>query len=234
MKKYRIAELNVLMNPKYDTLQKRGQAYLCDFDCKEDIVATVSEQELNDKNDKWLNLTLEECEYIWTGASFYEQLLDFQGMVLHASAVALDGNAYLFSAPCGGGKSTHTSLWQRRFGKDRAIIINDDKPALRVIDDKFYVYGTPFSGKYDLSTNIKVPLKAICFIEHAPTNSIRKMSAVEALMQIFNQTLRPVDPKKMEQLIAIVDKLLKHIPVYKLGCTISLDAVDTSFNAMSK
>lgn len=234
MKKYRIAELNVLMNPKYDTLQKHGEAYLCDFDSKEDIIATVTDQELDDKNEKWPNLTLDECEYIWTGASFYEQLLDFKGMVLHASAVALDGNAYLFSAPCGGGKSTHTSLWQRRFGNDRAIIINDDKPALRTIDDKFYVFGTPFSGKYNLSANIKVPLKAICFIEHAPTNSIRKMSAVEALMQIFNQTLRPVDPKKMEQLIAIVDKLLKDIPVYKLGCTVSLDAVDTAFNAMSK
>ena len=110
MKQYKIAELNVLMNPKYNKLLKHCEAYLSDFEGKENIVATLTDKEIEDHNEKWPNLTLEECEYIWTGASFYEQLLDFQGMVLHASAVALDGNAYLFSAPCGGGKSTHTAL----------------------------------------------------------------------------------------------------------------------------
>lgn len=234
MNKYRIAELNVLMNPLHETLKSRAHSYLFDFDGKEDIAAALSAEEIQEKQNAHPNLTLDDCEYLYTGADFYEKLLGFDGMFLHASAVAVGGNAYLFSAPCGGGKSTHTALWQEYFGKDRAIIINDDKPAIRLINDTLYVFGTPFSGKSDKNTNIKVPLKAICFLEHAKENSIRKMSAVEALMQIFNQTLRPTDAKRMEKLIFLVDKLLKHIPVYKMGCNMSLDAVETSYTQMSK
>lgn len=234
MNKYRIAELNVLMNPIFDTLKTRGESYLCDFEGKEDISAILSEQELEARHAQHPALSVDDCEYLYTGADFYEKLLDFQGMFLHASAVAVGGKAYLFSAPCGVGKSTHTALWQDYFGKDRAVIINDDKPAIRFMNGSFYVFGTPFSGKDDKNVNIKVPLKAICFLEQAKENSIRKMSAVEALMQIFNQTIRPAETEKMEKLIFLVDKLLKNIPVYKMGCNISLDAVETSYSTMSK
>lgn len=234
MNKYKIAGLNVLMNPMFETLKARGEKYLFDFEGKEDIVATLSKEEIESKHAQNPTLTSNDCEYLWTGAEFYEKLLEFQGMFLHASAVSVGGKAYLFAAPCGVGKSTHTALWQEYFGKDKAVIINDDKPAIRLIDGQFYVFGTPFSGKEDKNENISVPLKAICFLEQAKKNTIRKMSAVEALMQIFNQTIRPVEAVEMEQLIFIVDKLLKNIPVYKMGCNVSLDAVKTSYNEMSK
>ena len=44
----------------------------------------------------------------------------YKRQVLHSSAIAVDGNAYLFSAHSGTGKSTHTSLWLDHF-KDRAL-----------------------------------------------------------------------------------------------------------------
>lgn len=234
MDKYKIAGLSVLMNPMFETLKMRSEKYLFDFEGKEDICAMISKEEMEKKQAQNPNLSLDDCEYLWTGADFYEKLLKFQGMFLHASAVSLAGKAYLFAAPCGVGKSTHTALWQEYFGEERAIIINDDKPAIRLIGEQFHVFGTPFSGKDNKNENISAPLKAICFLEQAKENSIRKMSAVEALMQIFNQTIRPVEADKMEQLIFLVDKLLKHIPVYKMGCNISLDAVEMSYNEMSK
>ena len=57
------------------------------------------------------SLSDEDCEYISTGSSFYRQLLGFDGMLLHASAVVVDDRAYLFTANSGTGKSTHTALW---------------------------------------------------------------------------------------------------------------------------
>ena len=38
------------------------------------------------------------------------QLLERDTVLLHGSTVAVDGQAYLFTAPCGTGKSTHTRL----------------------------------------------------------------------------------------------------------------------------
>jgi len=119
-------------------------------------------------------LSLDECEYIWTGASFCRHLLDYEGMVLHASALAYEERAYLFSAPCGTGKSTHARQWQEHFGSDKVQIINDDKPALRLTDGSFYVFGTPWSGKSEYSLNVQVPLQAICFLEQSAHNWIEK------------------------------------------------------------
>lgn len=55
----------------------------------------------------------------------------YNGLMLHASAAALGGRAYLFSGPCGRGKSTHTRLWQQTFG-EAVQVFNDDKPVLAV------------------------------------------------------------------------------------------------------
>ena len=87
--------------------------------------------------------------------------------MLHASAVVVDGDAYLFSAPCGTGKSTHASLWLKYLKHKNPYILNDDKPAIRIVNDNIYVYGTPFSGKTDKNKNEKANLKGIAFLEQS-------------------------------------------------------------------
>lgn len=72
------------------------------------------------------------------------------------------------------GKSTHTKQWQKYFGADQAIIINDDKPVLRRLEDGWYAYGTPFSGKTDENVNKKVKLQGICMLERGE-NRIRQI-----------------------------------------------------------
>ena len=40
-------------------------------------------------------------------------LASYGVFLLHGSAIAVDGEVYIFIAPSGTGKSTHTSLWRR-------------------------------------------------------------------------------------------------------------------------
>lgn len=177
--------------------------------------------------------SLDNYEYIETGFAFSRALLDYNGFCLHSSAVALENKAVLFSAPCGTGKSTHTGLWRKYFGEDKAIIINDDKPAIRLMGDTFCVYGTPWSGKSDLNTNVKVPLQAIVFLEQAPENHIKRLSNKEAVRWLYYQSLRPIGPRaeeKTSNLLNLLDKIVCQIPIYKMGCTISEKAVELSYN----
>ena len=58
---------------------------------------------------------------------FAEFLFDKDVLMTHGSTVAVDGKAYLFTAKCGTGKSTHTRLWRQVFG-DRAVMINVAAP----------------------------------------------------------------------------------------------------------
>ncbi|HOJ48598.1 MAG TPA: hypothetical protein PLD48_07010 [Bacillota bacterium] len=227
--KYQIASLIVEMRPEGKTLLARSAPYLTASDRKADIQINIDRGRLVRMRKENPHLTDDDCEYIHTGEVFYKALLGFDGMLVHASAVALDREAYLFSAKSGGGKSTHAALWQKVFG-ERAHIVNDDKPALRRIDGKFMVFGTPWSGKTDLNTNESAPLKAIAFLEQGTKNKITRLSAKEALLMLLNQTLRPA--AEWNRLSSLLDRLIKEIPFYKLTCDISADAVRCAYDAM--
>ena len=222
---YKIAGLVVEMDSFGRTVEQ-ARPYACE-PAQPDLIIRSDWQSLQQRQP---HLSDEDCEYMSTGGNFYRQLLKFNGMMLHASAVVLDGKAYLFSAPCGTGKSTHTKLWLQVFG-DRALILNDDKPALRFEDGAWYVYGTPWSGKHDISANVRVPLQGICFLHQAKENTIERMDAKSAYPTLLNQTYRRNDPEGMIKTLELVGQLAK-LSVYSLGCTISKEAVMLAYHTI--
>ena len=143
-----------------------------------------------------------------------------------------DGRAYLFSADPGTGKSTHTSLWQKYFGEDEAKIINDDKPAIRLVDGELYVYGTPWSGKTDKNINMRVPIGAIVCLERSENNWVKEITPKEAIPFILQQTIRPENKSEMINLLTILDKVLRTIKVYRMGCNMDMEAVEVSYNSI--
>lgn len=160
-----------------------------------------------------------------------ELLKDKQAVVFHCSAIAVNGKAYLFTAPSGTGKSTHARLWREMLG-DKAVMINDDKPVIRYEDDKFYVYGTPWNGKHRLDTNDRAEIAAICELKRGEKNVIEEISAKDMIFVALNQTIRPPEPELMENLLSLIDKLLRSVKLYRLHCNISKEAAEVSYNAM--
>lgn len=209
--------------PYHSNNQSEDQEIDIVIDVTKDRVKTAMEEHPELKQDDW--------EYMLTGSDFYTYLLKYNGILLHSSCVVVDGYAYAFSADSGTGKSTHTQLWLKHFG-DRAHILNDDKPAIRIIDDKVYACGTPWSGKYDYSTPEIVPLAGICFLERSEDNWIKKAETSKAVYNIFSQTVRRLGPNAMEKLFDVLENIFSKVPIWELGCNISDDAVLTSYNAM--
>lgn len=235
MQQYRIADLTIEMSFSGEILRRHGKAYKRDTTNSVDMIIQVSDERLQKAQSQQPHLSLNEWEYILSGMDFARELLTFNGFCLHASAVAMDNRAVLFSGPCGIGKSTQASLWQQYFGSDRALIVNDDKPALRLSDDSFYVYGTPWSGKNDLSLNLQVPLQAIVFLQQAQENQVRRLSHKEAVQMLIYQSLRPSnDSAKMDKLLLLLDRLITCIPVYQMSCKPSKDAVKLIYHEINK
>lgn len=189
--------------------------------CREYITADFCEPDITIdpelyKPDTKPHLGYDGVAYLDSGFQFYKKLLGYDGLMLHSSAVEMDGYAYLFSGPCGMGKSTHTRLWQTTFG-DSAQVFNDDKPALRRIDGRWYAYGTPWCGKDGINQNKKVLLGGICFLKQGDMNSIRRLNEQEAIGKVLSQTLRKFrDPKMVELVLANVERLVSEIPIYYL------------------
>ena len=168
---YELAGLLVEMDPQYPTMQTNSAPYRSAAQGEPDIRIRPGPSYIAEMQALNPALTPDQCEYYRFASLFYRGLLRFQGMMLHASAVVLDGRAYLFSAPPGTGKSTHTAGWLSRF-RDRAYILNDDKPALRFQGDRLLACGTPFSGAVNLSRNTSAPVAGICMLERGEENRI--------------------------------------------------------------
>ncbi len=196
-----------------------------------DIVIDVDEKRVLNAMKEHPELVQDDWEYMLTGSDFYTELIKHQGILLHSSCVVVDGMAYAFSADSGTGKSTHTQMWLERFG-DRAYMLNDDKPAIRLIDGTVYACGTPWSGKYDYSTPAVVPLAGICFLERSEDNWIKKADTGRAVFNIFSQTVRNLNKDKMENLFDVLEQIFAKVPLFEMGCNITQQAVDTSYNAM--
>ncbi|MBR5279876.1 MAG: hypothetical protein IKU26_02785 [Clostridia bacterium] len=162
---------------------------------------------------------------------FAEKAIEFDCFLFHGSALSVDGECYLFGAPSGTGKSTHSALYRKLFG-DRVVMVNDDKPLIRRINNVYYVYGTPWDGKHRLSSNIAVPLKGICFLKQGPNNAIRPLSIFEALGASLGQTYRPTESVAMSGVLNLTQQMLGTIPVFELVCTISMEAAELSYRTM--
>lgn len=219
--------------PKAGDLVPRCQEYLCKTESNIGADITIRTDLLFRKED-WPGMTDDQVVYMESGTQFHLELLKLDGIVLHSSAVALDGKAYLFSAPCGTGKSTHTRQWQSIFGEG-AKVFNDDKPALRLINGVWYAYGTPWCGKDGININMKVPLAGICFLKQAPENKIRRLSQTEAMQKVIWQTghkFRQVE--NLDLMLSHVDKLVRMIPVYELECLPDADAARLSYETMRR
>lgn len=230
--KYKIADLIVEYETKYDQLKKRSEKYKIETDKPTDIQVIVKEEYVLHDLEKYADATRKMAEIVITGRLFYQKLLDFQGCLLHASCVVIDDKAYLFSADSGTGKSTHTGLWLQHLADKNPYILNDDKPAIRVFDDGVYTYGTPFSGKHDISENKKVKVQGICFLEQSKINFIQKLEPSEAIKLFLEQTTSYLKKEDMEKLLDVLEVVIKNIPIYKLYCDISKEAVELSYHTM--
>ena len=224
----KIADLKTEV-PTAGGLASRCAAYLCGENDGADITIRTELYRYDLYPSRW---TEEMVAYMESAYQFYLELVEFDGLFLHASAVVLDGKAYLFSGHSGAGKSTHTRLWQQLFGPD-ARVINDDKPALRRIDGRWIAYGTPWCGKDGINLNGQAPLAGICFLKKAPKNEIRTLSKREAMERILAQTIRRYpDISKMDKLFDLMEKLLNEIPVYELENLPEPDAARLSYETM--
>jgi hypothetical protein len=223
----RIADLFVEV-PDTGGLAPRVRDYLWEKDEQADI--TICESDF--RPHAWKGTPRNTYCYMESGANFYANLLRYNGMMLHASAVAYNGRAYLFSGPSGIGKSTHTRLWKRTFG-DSVIVFNDDKPALRFLDGQWYAYGTPWCGKDGINQNMRVPLAGICFLEKGQENAISLLSPKEAVPHIISQTMYRFKKSENTQLfLKNLDRLVMSIPMFYLVNRADAESARLSYTHM--
>lgn len=235
MPTYKIADVVFETNHVYAYTAKYCKDYLYNGDSVPEFSLTITQDDiLREKELVTENFPL--CAYECTALhrKLSERLFELHGIILfHGSAISVNGGAYLFTGKSGSGKSTHSSLWRKYYG-DKTLMVNDDKPFLRRINDKWFIYGTPWNGKHFLGNNISVELKAVCKIIQSKTNQIEKMPSGEIVRTLMEQTLKPVEYESMDKYLSLIDDLSAKTEWYNLYCDISEEAAKLSFETMVK
>ena len=223
---YEIANLKVEMNPKYERLMRQSESYRSSGE----PVMVVKPNPYDGARVVMKRPSEEEREYICCSAAFCRKMVRHGRFFLHASAVVYEGEAYLFSAPSGTGKSTHTAFWRKLFPE--SYILNDDKPVIWPKKEQITVWGTPFAGKTDLQVNRGVPLKGICFLKQGNENQIQQVTEDHALALMLNNTWRPRSNEEMNLLLDMMEQVVSQINVYEMSCKREPEAAKLSYRVM--
>lgn len=195
-----------------------------------DIVIEPMSEDYDVFKEKFKSSSAEYAEFMLIFSVLCEKVLKYGGVVVHSSVVAIDNKGYAFLAKSGVGKTTQTLLWKECF-KDRAKIINGDKPLITVSDSKVYASGTPWCGKESFSECETIPLNALYFIERADENSAERMSSGETLKKLLNQFLIPHSGlEHTNKALDVADTILKNVPCFKLRCNTDISAVKIAYD----
>lgn len=218
----KIAETVVKITPIYSLIFEICRDYLTDEKPLFEIETTEKDLE-KERAMADGEYSMSYLETLAVYRKIVTKLVFYNIILVHGSAIAVDGKAYLFTAPSGTGKSTHTRMWREHF-KDRAVMINDDKPLVRFKENGVFIYGTPWNGKHHLGNNISAPLEGVCILERAKENHIARINKKEAYPTLLAQIYRPVENSEaMIKTLQLADKFM-NLPLYRLGCNISHEA----------
>ena len=235
-----IAGLVVSVQPLFQSAREYCKSYLTDRD--PDFVICVSSDDLLFEQNMLNIEAVKEglkirnfTEPFLERSAIQRRLADFllyrNTLMLHGSTVSVDGNAYLFTAPCGTGKSTHTRLWCELLG-ERAVMVNDDKPFLQITPTGVIAYGSPWSGKHGIASNVCVPLKGICLLRRGTENLISRTEPTDLIDVLYQQVHIPADVSSMDTVYSLVEKLTQMVPLWDMQCNKSLDAAKVAYRAM--
>lgn len=232
MPTYKIADLVMNFDPVLKSIASLAEPYRIADSDHADVVAFVTPEDIKNEEKYLQGITPNEAAYTAVYRKICTQILNYNAFVFHSSAIVLDGNAYLFTALSGTGKSTHTSLWLEYF-KDRAFIINDDKPIVRYVDGQYRVYGTPWCGKHGINKNTSAPIKGVAFLHRGKENSIKIKNISDVLVPLLNQAYRPKeDLDYSNKFFDEIERFINSVNFYDLYCNISTEAVEVAYNGM--
>ncbi len=239
-----IASINIEIECLYGNRLAKLEPYLTDFPTPE-IVIRVSRKEIEQERQNHLELHPVDrektdlrsmmpdsgsLESIAILRKLADGMIPHNTILMHGAVLEKDGNAYMFTAPSGTGKTTRVRLWKQEFPD--STIINGDKPLIRIGAECVYACGSPWCGKEGWNTNTVVPLRAIFLLSRADddkTSSIEEISHHEAFPFLLQQTYRPDDPELMLKTIHLLEALDGRVKIYKFRSAPTQEAVRLAY-----
>lgn len=225
-----ICGLNIEIRNKYNIIEKISEDYMVS-DVIPELVLEATEEEIKEEIKKYPEHSPDYHEAVVMFRKLCEKVLEKDIFFFHSAVVKFGDVGFVFAGKSGVGKSTHAALWEKVL--PGAVVINGDKPLIKVENDGLYAYGTPWCGKEMMQKNDKAKICGVCFIEQAKENSISRLNSIQVIGRIFDQTVYMKEPELNKKMTDLINRFISDIPFYLLKCDVSEDAVKLAYNTMS-
>ena len=146
---------------------------------------------------------------------FVNWLANYGDVILHASGFAREGKGFVFAGPSGAGKSTLAAT----FSRDPSLtILGEDQVLLRWIEDRFWVFGTPWHVNPEFCSPLGVPLEKVFFLERTGENGTKRLTPAEGVLRLLQTAFIPYyRTDALEGILARLSLLAETIPFHSLS-----------------
>jgi hypothetical protein len=135
------------------------------------------------------------------------------GILLHACGIDDNGSGYLFLGNSGHGKSTMAKLWSEH----HAAVLNDDRIVVREMEEKIWMYGTPWHGDFRDFSLARLPVGKIFFLHPDTENRVIPQNGAKAVARLLTRSFPPLwDREGMALTMDFCHRLANSIPCYDL------------------
>ena len=156
--------------------------------------------------------------------AFPECFPGFGRFLFHCAYLLDRGEAVLFTAPSGTGKTTQAELWKKIRGSQ---IINGDRAVLSLEGNGVSAHGLPFSGSSEDCRNVSAPVRAIIYLTQAKENHLFRLSGLNAVKRIMSGGYLPPEFSGcLPKLLDLAAEIALRVPVYELDCLPDSSAVE--------
>ena len=144
--------------------------------------------------------------------------------ILHASYIIREGEAILFCAPCGTGKSTQARFWERERG---STVINEDRVLVFLRDGVFHAGGIWATGSAGVTRNVTAPIRAVILLSQGPENRVIEERPFQKLVRILPQcSYDDNDGRARERMTDLLIRLIGGVKVLSYACINHPSSVD--------
>lgn len=210
-----VADLQIKCQFVYEKMLARGKRFVYSCNTDGDYCFEIGEEELNNRMAIYPRLLPAQNEVVASAQLFFEKALDYSRLLLHAVAVVVDGDAYLFFAPPSGGKTTMANYWKELLG-ERLIILADDSPVLGIERQEVYLWNTCWSKNTDEVFSEKYKIKGIGFIRKNQASGATLIHSEQAIKEIIAGYPNGMFDKNKVQ--TILDSAIRNIRCLECYC----------------
>lgn len=205
---YRISDLNLEIKTNSPTLAENIRRYEVTYKADPNVTLEISDDLLIELMEENEGVTADVIESTYMATLYSWAIFDFNGFPMRAVGVEHDGVCTLFAAPF------ETSM-------DLSVLIPSDSafvynyPGIRMEDDSYYVFDTPFGLKGGMSkTGKKLKLSSIVFVDSGRFDSLRKIEAKDFVPLFMRAVSLNVRQERTKHTLFILERVMHRVEFY--------------------